>query len=86
MRKVAPIHGLRHKRAIPSWWNDVMFVMHAFDHSKYNTYTNPRWKAPAAKGPAKNKPAPAPSAASTANPVKSASSAEHKPAQAATSH
>lgn len=86
-RKVAPIHGLRHKRAIPAWWNDVMFVMHAFDHSRYNTYTNPRWKQPAAKNkPAPAAHAPAAPAASTITPVKSASSTEHKPAQAATRH
>jgi hypothetical protein len=45
-RKIAPIFGLRHKRRIPAPWNDVMFVLHCFDHSKYGQYTNPRWKAP----------------------------------------
>jgi hypothetical protein len=50
-RKVAPIFGLRHKRRIPAPWNDVMFVMHAFDHPLYNTYTNPRWPAPKADPP-----------------------------------
>ncbi len=45
-RKIAPIFGLRHKRVIPAPWNDVMFVLHCFDHSRYGQYTNPRWKAP----------------------------------------
>ena len=48
-RKISPIFGLRHKRVIQSWWNDVMFVMHAFDHPRYNEYINPRWKAPVSK-------------------------------------
>lgn len=46
-RKVAPIFGLRHKRKIPAPWNDVMFVLHCFDHPHYSTYTNPRWPKPA---------------------------------------
>jgi len=52
-RKISAIFGLRHKRLVPSWWNDVMFVMHAFDHPQYNTYINPRWKAPVAKADTK---------------------------------
>jgi hypothetical protein len=52
-RKISQIFGLRHKRLVASWWNDVMFVMHAFDHPRYNEYINPRWKAPAAKSATK---------------------------------
>lgn len=48
-RKVSPIFGLRHKRLLPASWNDVMFVMHAFDHPRYSTYINPRWQPPAEK-------------------------------------
>lgn len=48
-RKISPIFGLRHKRLLPAAWNDVMFVMHAFDHPRYNDYINPRWKAPEQK-------------------------------------
>jgi hypothetical protein len=46
-RKIAKIHGLRHKRKIPQAWNDMMFAAHLFDHPQYNTYTNPRWAAKA---------------------------------------
>lgn len=75
MRKVAPIHGLRHKRLIPSGWNDVMYVMHAFDHSRYNTYTNPRWKAPAAKRAPQSMAATRPGAATEPKPTHSATHA-----------
>lgn len=37
-RKLALIHGLRHKRIIPASWSDAMYVLHAFSHPKYNTY------------------------------------------------
>lgn len=47
-RKLAPIFGLRHKRRIPAPWNDVMYVLHSFDHPHYGTYMNPKWQAPAA--------------------------------------
>lgn len=46
-RKIGKINALRHKRIIPAWWNDVMYVAHIFDHAKYNTYINTRWAAPA---------------------------------------
>lgn len=35
-RKVCPIHGLRHKRALPAMWNEQMYVLHAFDHPLYS--------------------------------------------------
>jgi hypothetical protein len=41
-RKLAPIHGLAHKRAIPAWWNDTMHVLHVFDHPLYN-HQLPTW-------------------------------------------
>lgn len=44
-RKIAKIHGLRHKRKIQQPWNDMMFAAHLFDHPQYCTYTNPRWTA-----------------------------------------
>jgi hypothetical protein len=37
-RKIAPIHGLAHKRIFPAAWNDSMFVLHAFEHPLYNQY------------------------------------------------
>lgn len=45
-RKISAIYGLRHKRLLSAGWNDMMFVMHAFDHPRYNEYINPRWKKP----------------------------------------
>ena len=41
-RKIAKIHGLRHKRKIQQPWNDMMFAA-PFDHPMYTTHTNPRW-------------------------------------------
>jgi hypothetical protein len=46
-RKIGQIHALKHKRIIPAWWNDVMYVAHVFDHPRYTTYINTRWAAPA---------------------------------------
>lgn len=40
-RKIGRIHGLRHKRIIPAWWNDVMFVAHLMDHPLYAKYIKP---------------------------------------------
>ena len=40
-RKIAPIYGLRHKRRRPAAWNDMMFVMHCFDHGRYNDHVHP---------------------------------------------
>lgn len=34
-RKVCPIHGLARKREVPALWNDLMHVLHAFDHPFY---------------------------------------------------
>ena len=45
-RKIGQIHALKHKRIIPAWWNDVMYVAHIFDHPRYKTYINTRWAAP----------------------------------------
>ena len=38
-RKIAPIHCLRHKRIIPSQWNDQVYVLHDFEHQHYNSFT-----------------------------------------------
>jgi hypothetical protein len=37
-RKLAPIHGLRHKRPVPAIWNDQIWALHNFDHPHYGTY------------------------------------------------
>ena len=42
MMKLAPIHGLAHKRIFPAAWNDVTYVMHAFSHPLYGQYIPPR--------------------------------------------
>jgi hypothetical protein len=36
--KIAPINGLRHKRAVPAPWNDNIFALHRFDHPDYGRY------------------------------------------------
>ena len=36
--KLSPINGLRHKRRVPAPWNDVIYVLHRFDHPHYGTY------------------------------------------------
>jgi hypothetical protein len=36
--KLSPINGLRHKRAVPAPWNDLIYVLHRFDHPDYGTY------------------------------------------------
>ena len=36
--KLAPINGLRHKRNIPAPWNDLMYVLHRFQHPDYARY------------------------------------------------
>lgn len=36
--KFSPINGLRHKRAVPAPWNDLIYVLHRFDHPNYGTY------------------------------------------------
>lgn len=41
-QKLGKIHGLRYKRVFDSRWQEVMYVLHAFDHPDYNTYINPR--------------------------------------------
>jgi hypothetical protein len=42
MKKLAPINGLAHKRLFPAPWNDVMYVMHSFEHPLYGRYITPR--------------------------------------------
>ena len=39
--KVAPIHGLAHKRRIAAAWNDQVYVSHAFTHPEYDTHIHP---------------------------------------------
>ena len=48
MRKIAPIYGLRHKRRRPAAWNDMMFVLHSFEHARYNDHVHPNrnWHLP----------------------------------------
>ncbi len=41
-RKVSQINAFRLKRRIHAPWNEQMFVMHAFDHSLYCKYINPK--------------------------------------------
>jgi hypothetical protein len=41
IKKIAKIHGLFHKRVIPSTWSDMMYVMHNFKHKLYNVYIYP---------------------------------------------
>ena len=36
--KLAPINGLRNKRPVPAIWNDQIWVLHNFGHSRYSTY------------------------------------------------
>lgn len=40
-RKLAKINGLRYKRIFESRWNDVMYVLHSFDHHLYCKNINP---------------------------------------------
>lgn len=52
-RKLGKINGLRHKLVFDSRWQDVMYVLHSFDHPDYNRYINPRgnrWELPLAGG------------------------------------
>ena len=46
--KLAKIHGLHVKRLFPSWWNEVMFVHHRFEHPLYNELIHGRkdWQMP----------------------------------------
>lgn len=41
-RKISKINAFRFKRQIWAPWNEQMFVMHAFDHSQYCKYINPK--------------------------------------------
>lgn len=41
-RKITPIHGFRSTRRMSATWNDQMYVAHAFDHSLYCKYVNPK--------------------------------------------
>lgn len=40
-KKIAPINGLSHKRAVPAAWCSSMFAAHLFAHAKYNQYVGP---------------------------------------------
>ncbi len=40
-QKLAPIHGLAHKRKIPAAWNDQIYVSHDFEHPLYNRHIHP---------------------------------------------
>ncbi|KAA0234423.1 MAG: hypothetical protein JJLCMIEE_02670 [Acidimicrobiales bacterium] len=37
-RKMAPIHGLQHKRPVPALWNSQIWVLHLFEHPEYGHY------------------------------------------------
>lgn len=37
-RKIAKIHGLRHKRIVDAGWHDQLFALHCFDHPRYGGY------------------------------------------------
>ena len=53
-RKLSKIHCLSWKRRIAAPWNEQMYVMHAFDHSLYCNYANPKpklWKLEDAADP-----------------------------------
>jgi hypothetical protein len=36
--KLAPVNGLRHKRVVGAPWNDLIYVLHRFDHPDYARY------------------------------------------------
>lgn len=40
-RRIAPIHGLAHKRRIPAPWNDQIYAAHDFDHPLYDKHIHP---------------------------------------------
>ena len=48
IRKLAKINGLRYKRFFESPWNEVMYVLHRFDHHLYCQPVNPKknWQMP----------------------------------------
>jgi hypothetical protein len=39
--KLAPVHGLRHKRRLPALWNDQFYVLHDFGHPQYGALVRP---------------------------------------------
>jgi hypothetical protein len=39
--KIAPIHGLAHKRRFPASWNDQTYVCHDFAHALYGKHIHP---------------------------------------------
>lgn len=47
-KKMGKIYGLKHKRQIYAPWNDELFILHIFDHPKYNVLCNPKknWQLP----------------------------------------
>lgn len=40
-QKLDPIYGLESKRVVRATWNQMMFVLHTFNHPMYNTYIFP---------------------------------------------
>lgn len=40
-RKIAKIHGLRHKRITPCRWADQMYALHLFNHPHYGQFIAP---------------------------------------------
>lgn len=40
-RKIARIHGLRHKRITPCRWADQMYALHLFNHPHYGRFVEP---------------------------------------------
>ncbi|MGL4635499.1 MAG: hypothetical protein ACRCWF_05910 [Beijerinckiaceae bacterium] len=48
MMKLAPVHGLALKRAIPDHWHIKTYVLHRFEHPSYSTFINPKgdWQLP----------------------------------------
>ena len=47
-RKISKINGLRYKRIFEASWNEVMYVLHIFDHPTYCQHINPskNWQLP----------------------------------------
>ena len=41
LKHILPIRGLKYKRPRPAAWNEKMYALHDFSHSKYNDCVNP---------------------------------------------
>lgn len=50
-RKLSKIYGLSHKRLHTAPWNDELFILHLFNHIKYNKLCSPKknWQLPLLK-------------------------------------